>query len=872
MAGAVLVLPAAPESAAAQVQVEVEVGVVLEKQAKQDPWNVTVGESTEKAWSERTASERLSLLASICVKVCICVAALYLFIVSLGLMGTAFKVLGGPTAGKVFRNSEIFSNPLAGLALGVLATVLVQSSSTSTSIIITMTAAGLMSIRNAIPMIMGANIGTSVTNTIVSLAQVGNRDEYRRAFAGATVHDCFNILTVVIMLPVEAIFGVLQAIGKGIVDSAGISDDQEKGDKLVLIKKITKPLTSLIMQVDKKLVTKVAKETDPEELAKLLKTSIIVQKRTASPHLFLNTPMSDTAAGLILLIASLVLLSSCLIVLVKVLQTVFRGRAAIAMKRLLNLEFKGLPLVADSILIGFGIGITILMQSSSITTSTLTPLVGIGLVSLEKMLPFTIGANIGTTVTGILAALASSNIGIGMQVAMAHLFFNIFGTIIWFPLPFMRAVPISMAKVLGNLAADSPMFPIMYLFVMFGVVPGLLVLFSLGGEACFATLFVLLIVFVISAITIMTLRLKRPNVLPARLMRDPAWFPNSLRVCPREEVHTDMASGNADDVGKVDWWQGGMAWSLGWIAIILLVFVVPNNQWASIRYAKFDPRENVGIGPFSVCSKMYNEEAMFAVAPHVCSSQELAACSANVTTCDTYSDKPNTNAKYEAALLNCSSRSCDVGGWQSYCEAQGCGGLHGLQCSNSSEALQRNARVSYEYSNATGVAWSAGSTCRSVDTICDNHADLSRAGGLGFAGLAFAFVGQFALLTFVFLGKYPYLRHTLHVSVVSFTLAWCLLLAAWASWGVALDRQTRCLVMDQSGTGAVYASGTLGSITEGGSVGYHFLVFAWVLVTIVLGAEVHKVAIDYVADRKASATTLEESAKSRHDVTVDVIV
>merc|ERR1712110_961360 len=105
---------------------------------------------------------------------------------------------GGKSAGRTFRNSDLFDNPLAGLVIGILVTVLVQSSSTSTSIIVTMTAGNLIEVKNAIPMIMGANIGTSVTNTIVSLGAIGTKDEYRRAFAGATVHDCFNLLTVLL--------------------------------------------------------------------------------------------------------------------------------------------------------------------------------------------------------------------------------------------------------------------------------------------------------------------------------------------------------------------------------------------------------------------------------------------------------------------------------------------------------------------------------------------------------------------------------------------------------------------------------------------------------------------------------------------------
>merc|ERR1719409_1485510 len=144
--------------------------------------------------------------------------------------------------------------------------------------------------------------------------------------------------------------------------------------------------------------------------------------------------------------------------LVKTLQSIFKGRVAIWMGKFLNLEIKSVPLIGDYILMVFGMGLTILMQSSSVTTSALTPLVGIGLIRVEKMFPFTIGANIGTTVTGVLAALASSNMKIGLQVAICHVLFNFIGTLIWFPIPFLRAVPLNMAKVPGSLAADLTWF------------------------------------------------------------------------------------------------------------------------------------------------------------------------------------------------------------------------------------------------------------------------------------------------------------------------------------------------------------------------------------------------------------------------------
>merc|ERR1719409_111902 len=111
--------------------------------------------------------------------------ALYGFLFGLGLMGDSFKLLGGKTAGDMFTSIK---NPIAGLMVGILATVLVQSSSTSTSVVVGMVGADILSVQTAIPVIMGANIGTSVTNTIVSIGQIGDAEQYQRAFSGATVH------------------------------------------------------------------------------------------------------------------------------------------------------------------------------------------------------------------------------------------------------------------------------------------------------------------------------------------------------------------------------------------------------------------------------------------------------------------------------------------------------------------------------------------------------------------------------------------------------------------------------------------------------------------------------------------------------------
>merc|ERR1719382_1979043 len=159
--------------------------------------------------SQETKDEKLSW-----GKIALCVfgalVSFYVFLIGLSLMGGAFKVLGGRGAGNMYSAVD---NPISGLMTGVLSTILVQSSSTSTSIVVAMVGEGGLSVKNGIPIIMGANIGTSVTNTIVSMGQAGDRAMLRRAFAGATVHDMFNMLTVLTLLPLEVISGAIQGEG-----------------------------------------------------------------------------------------------------------------------------------------------------------------------------------------------------------------------------------------------------------------------------------------------------------------------------------------------------------------------------------------------------------------------------------------------------------------------------------------------------------------------------------------------------------------------------------------------------------------------------------------------------------------------------------
>ena len=134
---------------------------------------------------------------------------LYFFLVSIGLMERAFKGFGAGFAENLIRTT---SNPFVGLFIGLLTTSIIQSSSTTTSIVVGMVGCGVLTVGNAVPIIMGANIGTTVTNTLVSLGHFTRRDEFRRAFSAATVHDFFNLICVAVMFPLELATGFLQKI------------------------------------------------------------------------------------------------------------------------------------------------------------------------------------------------------------------------------------------------------------------------------------------------------------------------------------------------------------------------------------------------------------------------------------------------------------------------------------------------------------------------------------------------------------------------------------------------------------------------------------------------------------------------------------
>jgi sodium-dependent phosphate cotransporter len=148
---------------------------------------------------------------------------LYVFVVGVGLLGEGFQELGEGFQEVLLEGVQ---NPVAGLFAGMLATVVVTSSSVSTSTIVALVGTGVLPVELAVPMVMGANLGTTVTNTLVSLFSLRDRTEFQRAFSAATMHDLYNVLAVAILLPLELATGFLETVATALaapVEAAGIT-------------------------------------------------------------------------------------------------------------------------------------------------------------------------------------------------------------------------------------------------------------------------------------------------------------------------------------------------------------------------------------------------------------------------------------------------------------------------------------------------------------------------------------------------------------------------------------------------------------------------------------------------------------------------
>jgi sodium-dependent phosphate cotransporter len=359
------------------------------------------------------------------LQVALLLFAFYVFMVALQVMTGSFNLAGSSLAIELVN---ITTNPFTSLFIGLLATAVVQSSSTITSLIVTIVAVGGLTVPQATPMILGANIGTALTSTIVALGHIGDRREFQKAVSGASLHDLFNILTVALVFGFEVSTHALSGTAQALAGQVEAWSWPSLGSLFFFTRNGANLLLSWLA----------------------------------------DWPYLTMLLALVVLFLSLRLLTF-------ILRSLVIGRIEQNLNRVLfDRPLRGLA---------SGFVATVALQSSSLTTSLMVPLVATNKVSLRKAFPFIMGANVGTTTTALLAAMVASGSGsssAALAVAFTHVLFNLFGVLVMYPLPRLRGIPVWLADRLGQLSYQNRLYGVAYVVITFFVLPFLLILITEG--------------------------------------------------------------------------------------------------------------------------------------------------------------------------------------------------------------------------------------------------------------------------------------------------------------------------------------------------------------------------------------------------------
>jgi sodium-dependent phosphate cotransporter len=347
------------------------------------------------------------------------ILALLLFIFAIDLLTVGMGNINGGIALEILNATK---NPFISLFIGLLVTALIQSSSTVTASLVAIVASGNLTLQQAVPIVLGANIGTTLTSTLVSLSYLMKKKEFQRGFSAGISHDFFNILTVILLFPLEIYFGFLSNTASHIA-SWFASDNSFQGP-IVYNRMFTRTWTEWI-------VTQI------------------------------NQPMVSMILSVILVFFA-----------IKVLSTVMY-------KSFIKNTFQDINKVIfqkTGLAFFYGLFFTSAVQSSTVTTSLVVPLVASKKVPLAKVFPFIIGANIGTTMTAVIASIYKPEAAIAL--ALVHVLFNTMGALIFLPIPGIRKIPVGLANFMGKISMKYRLVVFAYILLTFFIIPFLLIYFT----------------------------------------------------------------------------------------------------------------------------------------------------------------------------------------------------------------------------------------------------------------------------------------------------------------------------------------------------------------------------------------------------------
>jgi len=310
------------------------------------------------------------------------------------------------------------ANPFTGLFIGLLITAMLQSSSTTTSLVVALVASGSITLESATPIIMGANVGTTITSTIVSQGFINKKNEFKRAMSAGTYHAFFNILTVIILFPLEYYYGLLSSLSQWISNL-------------------------------------------------FFTTPYAVVEPQVTPFRFGFSPINNflienIPSPFFLAVLGLVLLFTSILVFRKLISSLMKAHSPEVFSRFFfKSQLKSFA---------WGLITTAAIRSSTITTSVVVPIVAKKIVKLRQAAPFIMGANVGTTITAFIAALLNSNTASTLSIAIVHFLFNFIGVLIFFPIPVLRKLPLGLSSM-GRLTLKYRLAGFVFLLTVFFFLP-----------------------------------------------------------------------------------------------------------------------------------------------------------------------------------------------------------------------------------------------------------------------------------------------------------------------------------------------------------------------------------------------------------------
>jgi solute carrier family 34 (sodium-dependent phosphate cotransporter) len=349
--------------------------------------------------------------------------AFLLFFFALHLLESSFEQLGSETINSIIST---VANPFTGFFIGLIITAMIQSSSTTTAFVVGLVATNSLTLENGIPIIMGANVGTTITALIVSLAYISKKKEFRRAVGAGSYHCFFNLLTLLVLFPLEYYYHFLSRISFFLADS--ISGPAAVTPTSAVSASSVDSLTNSIL--------------------------------TLVPNL-----LAVVLLAFLLLFASIVLFR-------RVISNLLKARSPEAFSRFV---FKG-KIKA----LGWGLVTTAAIRSSTITTSVVVPIVAKKIATLREAAPFIMGANLGTTITGFIALLFNINSTAALSIAIAHFLFNLIGVLLFYPIPTLAELPLSISSALGKLSARNRIAIFAFVLSIFFLIPSLLIFLTIS--------------------------------------------------------------------------------------------------------------------------------------------------------------------------------------------------------------------------------------------------------------------------------------------------------------------------------------------------------------------------------------------------------